>query len=83
VSRSSSEIARDLHELGYIGVGSTELHKKEVSFGAGAAIPNRPRPVETITMQLRSGAGNENVYADPQALIFHPDFYGDGRKNKQ
>ncbi len=79
----------ELQRLGYIGVGSEELLKKEVSLAAGSRVPNK-NPITGITMQISSGHGNELVNADIQGMIFHSDMYGPGnetirgeiRKNK-
>jgi hypothetical protein len=67
----------ELQRLGYIGVGSEELLKSEVSLAAGKRIPGR-NPISTITMQLSTGHGNEMINADIQGLIFHKQMYGPG-----
>lgn len=74
-----SENVLELQKLGYIGVGSEELLKKEVSLGAGSRIPNK-NPITGITMQISSGHGNELVNADIQGMIFHSDMYGPGNE---
>lgn len=68
--------AAALLNLGYVGAGSEELLKKEVSLGAGSRIPGKT-PVTGITMQMSSGRGNELVNADIQGLIFQGDMYDD------
>lgn len=74
-----SENVLELQRLGYIGVGSEELLKKEVALGAGSRIPNK-NPITGITMQISSGHGNELVNADIQGMIFHSDMYGPGNE---
>ena len=69
----------ELQRLGYIGVGSEELLKKEVSLAAGSRVPNK-NPITGITMQISSGHGNELVNADIQGMIFHSDMYGPGNE---
>ena len=79
VLSSENENVLELQKLGYVGVGSEELLKKEVALAAGSRIPNK-NPITGITMQISSGHGNELVNADIQGLIFHSDMYGPGNE---
>jgi hypothetical protein len=54
---------RLLKEYGYIGAGSTELLKGEVTLGGSTN--------QGLTMALYNGSFNENVTADYQAIIHH------------
>jgi len=72
ISSEKNPVAKRLLDLGYAGVGSEELLKKEVSFGAGK---NLNQGITGITMQISAGHGNDLVGVDPQALIFHKEMY--------
>ena len=68
-----------LARLGYIGAGSTELLKKEISFGRLAAPGSEelgPHVGQQITMNINTGHGRDMVYSEPQAVIFHREQYG-------
>ena len=73
-----TEFEDALARLGYFGAGSTELFKKEISFGridapGSGAIPNIG---QQFTMNISIGGSSDLVYSEPQALIFHRAMYG-------
>lgn len=71
-----TNVTRALAKLGYIGAGSNELLKGEVTFGRVAAEGVPSRAGQAITMSMFSGHPNETVVADLQGLIFHREVYG-------
>ena len=67
--------------LGFIGGGSEELYKKEISFGrfsapGSSSLTAGKNAGQQITMNISSGLGRDAVYSEPQAMIFHPGQYG-------
>ena len=73
------KVEQRLGRLGYVGAGSTELLKKEISFGRLAAPGSEElgRNVgQQITMNISTGHGRDMVYSEPQAMIFHREQYG-------
>jgi hypothetical protein len=74
------KIEQRLARLGYIGAGSTELLKKEISFARLAAPGSEelgPHVGQQITMQINKGHGRDMVYSEPQAMLFHREQYGE------
>jgi hypothetical protein len=73
------KVEQRLARLGFIGAGSTELLKKEISFARLAAPGSEelgPHVGQQITMQINTGHGRDMVYSEPQAMIFHREQYG-------
>lgn len=73
--------ARQLEKLGFIGAGSEELYKKEISFARINAPGSSSLSVgenvgQQITMNITTGHGRDLVYSEPQAMIFHQGQYG-------
>ena len=74
------EMEDRLANLGYMGAGSTELLKKEISFARLAAPGSGelgPHVGQQITMQINKGHGRDMVYSEPQAMLFHREQYGE------
>jgi hypothetical protein len=71
-----TDVTRALAKLGYIGAGSNELLKGEVTLGRAAAEGLSPGAGQAVTMSMFSGRPNEAVVADLQGLIFHREVYG-------
>jgi hypothetical protein len=74
------EVEERLAGLGYMGAGSTELLKKEVSFARLSAPGSEalgPHVGQQITMQINTGHGRDMVYSEPQAMLFHGKQYGE------
>ncbi|MFZ4104981.1 hypothetical protein [Flavobacterium sp.] len=72
-------IEKRLAKLGFMGAGSTELLKKEVSFARLSAPGSEalgPNVGQQISMQIQPGHGRDMVYSEPQAMIFHREQYG-------
>lgn len=75
----TGKIEGRLARLGYMGAGSSELFKKEISFGRMAAPGSEalgPHVGQQLTMQINTGHGRDMVYSEPQAMIFHREQYG-------
>jgi len=72
IPSTKNSVVKRLLDLGYAGVGSEELLKKEVSLAAGQRLD---QGITGITMQISSGRSNELVGADVQGLIFHKEMY--------
>jgi len=72
IAYQDNKIVQRLLNLGYIGVGSEELLKKEVSFAAGQRLE---KGITGITMQISAGHGQDLVASDVQGLIFHKEMY--------
>ena len=73
------EVEDRLANLGFMGAGSTELLKKEVSFARLSAPGSEalgPHVGQQISMQIQPGHGRDMVYSEPQAMIFHREQYG-------
>jgi hypothetical protein len=74
------KVEQRLARLGYMGAGSTELLKKEISFARLAAPGSEelgPHVGQQITMQINKGHGRDMVYSEPQAMLFHREQYGE------
>ena len=74
-------MADAFEKLGFIGGGSEELYKKEISFGrfsapGSSSLTAGKNAGQQITMNISSGLGRDAVYSEPQAMIFHPGQYG-------
>lgn len=75
----TGKVEARLARLGFIGAGSTELLKKEISFARLTAPGSEelgPHVGQQITMQINTGHGRDMVYSEPQAMIFHREQYG-------
>lgn len=75
------KLAEQLEKLGFIGAGSEELYKKEISFtrikAPGSSELSAGKNVgQQITMNITGGGGRDLVYSEPQAMIFHQKQYG-------
>lgn len=73
--------ARQLEKLGFIGAGSEELYKKEISFArfnapGSSSLSAGENVGQQITMNITTGHGRDLVYSEPQAMIFHQGQYG-------
>ena len=74
------KVEQRLARLGYMGAGSAELLKKEVSFARLSAPGSEalgPHLGQQITMQINTGHGRDMVYSEPQAMLFHGKQYGE------
>lgn len=74
------KVEQRLARLGYMGAGSAELLKKEVSFARLSAPGSEalgPHVGQQITMQINTGHGRDMVYSEPQAMLFHGKQYGE------
>jgi hypothetical protein len=74
------KVEERLARLGYMGAGSTELLKKEISFARLAAPGSEelgPHVGQQITMNINTGHGRDMVYSEPQAMLFHREQYGE------
>jgi len=76
----SDRVKDGLRKIGYIGAGSTELFKKEVTFGAATAPGSEMLGAfraNQITLDLIDDRhGFEGIYTEPQAMIYHRQLYG-------